>query len=586
MRWTTLAVLTLAVPSLGAAPAIPDLLPSTTLLAAGTPSTTALREGFERTPEWALWQDPEFHGFVEPLVNRVAQALQGPDGQPVLTVDEFFDLFPGQFYLGILRCSAVGGHPDFGPFVAAETPRPERVLEIVDRLVEASGAQQTRDTYSVQGVTVARNTLRFAVPTPLPGEVNPTPETVMAPQEQTVTLHTAVTDGLVIVTIDEPLDALIGNLRGAGTGGLSQSPSLQSTSQMAGSPQHDLLVHLNPAPLQETLNALVTPSSNFNPAALGLSDFRGLTGWVRLGPEARDSWFALSVVPNPVGLGRLLRHGGAGESPALAWVPGDVATFSAFHFDLGGAWSELRQLLRGLSPTFSTTLDGLLMTAGQSLGFDIERDFLTALGRDVVNYTVMAAGADPTSVIIIGLADPARIQDALRRLAQPPAVGTAQVSGTGMLETHEYLGQTYYTPPSPFVQQSPQAPPQPGFAVLGDQLVFAASTTELQRVIAASQGQMGAGVRESPLWERLAPVRMDSAGGLSYADDAAVMASAAERLQQMALFFMMTPQLQIPLDFARLPGREVFERHLTHTVTATRLGPEGLLGHSRTPHRR
>jgi hypothetical protein len=585
-RLVSAALVVLCAAAAAAAPSIPEILPASSFIVAGTPNLTALREGFQRTPFWRLWEEPEIQAFLKPLVDKVNERLQSGAQPPLLTAQEFFDLFPAQVYGGIIRISDVDGHPDVGLFFAAETSHPERVTDLVDKLIERSGAEQTRDTYTVRDVTISRNALRWAEPASLPGAPTQAQALPEVSTERTVTLHTAVFDGLVFLTIDEPLEGVINNLRGGGGESLAQSASLRSTSALSGNPDYQLLLHINPAPFAAALAQGVPPSQNFNITALGLGDFQGLSDFTQFGPEATQSWLALSVGPNPVGLGRLLSHGGTGEFPALAWVPGNVATLSALHYDMGAAWGTLRQLVQSVSPTFNNTLNSLLQTANQSLGFDIEGDLMTVLGSEIVSHGEIPESGSPTNAIILGLRDPAKVQGVLARLAQPPVVGAAQVSGgSGMLEAKEYLGQTYYSPPSVFAQQSPGAAPQPAFAVIGDHLVFASAVSEMQRIIAANQGQMETPVTRSSLWERIQAHQVPRASGFGYQDDAQVMAASVQELQQMALFFMMMPGMSIPLDFTHVPSKEVFERSLTHTVTSTRIEDSGLLIYSTSPNR-
>ena len=59
-RLLTALLITLAAAGLFAAPSIPDVLPAETFAVLGTPDATALREGFERSPGWALWQEQSY----------------------------------------------------------------------------------------------------------------------------------------------------------------------------------------------------------------------------------------------------------------------------------------------------------------------------------------------------------------------------------------------------------------------------------------------------------------------------------------------------------------------------------------------
>jgi hypothetical protein len=587
-RLLTATLIALVTASATAAPSIPEILPASTFFAVHTPSTQDLRESFERSPMGALWEEPSVQSFLRPLTDQIRERLGDQGGDPVLSLDEFWDLFPGQITVGLLRITALAKGPDVAPFFAAETSRPERVREIVDEILTRAGATQSRDTYTVQDVTVDRNTLRLAAPADDTEDPYATDSLPGVMQEQTAVLHTAVVDGIIVIALDESLETLIQNLRGGGDGGLANSAVARRLAEMAGQPEHHLMMHMGFAPLDQFLRGTPGPEDVDLPA-LGVGDFGAFGLWVNSTPEAGDAWAALSVNPNPRGLGRLMRHAGPSDFDALDWVPSDVESVSAIGYDFGAGLREIRQILRAVSPSLDTVISGGLMTANQTLGIDIENDFLYALGRDMVSYTFSSSaggGGSPINVMVIGLANPEGLETVLARLAQPAVVGTTQVTGGAqMLEAKEFLGQTYYSPPAVFSDPS-AAETQPGLAVLADRLAFASSVSELQRVIAASQGQIEEPLRQSDLWPRIETIQMPGASGLAYQDDAAVMAGLVEALQQMAVFFMMMPQFSPPVDLMSAPPREVFERHLTHTVSTSKMSAEGFVSHSHTPHHR
>jgi hypothetical protein len=588
----TLLTLTLALLAMAAmgAPSIPDILPAETLIVVGTPDRAALVEGFEHSPAHALWQDPSVQAFLDPLIDMATEAFADPTGTWVVGPEELCDLFPGQICAGLLRISLIDDHPDIAPFFAAETDRPQRVLEILEDLCEASGAQQQRDTYTVRDVTVARNTLRFAQPTALPGEVGEEPGMEFASLMRTLTLHTAVADGLVIISIDEPLEAVIHNLRGGGDGGLREGDSMRGTRALASDPDHQLFLHVNPTMFDRFVREAGANNPHANLAALGIGDIGGLSLWANLGEEASETWFAMTVAPEPVGIGRMIRLSQPGEVPALDWVPAEVISFSTDNFDLGGAYRELRVILRAVSPDIDEFLVMGLMSARDSLGVDLEADLLMQLGSGFTSYSVPNAAAEtnmyapPTSdVMILGLVDAARVQGMLQRLTESPEGGANQMGLGAMLQASEYLGQTIYSPP-PLFGGPMGAAGLPSFAVIGDSLVFASSGDEMRSVIAASQGQMEASVRQSPIWEEIEAHRLEGASAIGYQDDAALMSSMMSGLQQMAFIMMMNPRFSLPIDLTRVPGEEVFEAHLTHTITSSRTTPQGVLGHSHSPH--
>ncbi len=574
-RLTATVLITLLAVGALAAPSVSDILPSDAFLVAGTPNATALRVGFEGSPAGRLWQDPTMRAFLAPLLDEFWDSFNLQHDSSILSAEEFGEIFPGQIALALRLLD--GGANGFSVHLVAETTRPQRAMEIVDELLARVGAETTRDTIQIGDDTVARSHLRLARPAALPGDT--TGDFIPLQSEVAATLHTVVTDGLLIFSIDETPAPLLANLRGTGDGGFARGASFQRTAAMAGNPAHQFLLHFNPVPLTAAMIQTAPATPQFNFAALGLGDFQGMTAWMNFGAEATDMWFALGVRPQPMGLGRLLRHCGASDFTMLEWASPDAIALSAGHCDIGGMWNDLRQILTASSPMIGTMLSGFLMTANQSLGFNIEADLISNLGGEFVSHTIEGGNA-----VVMGLTNPGPVADVLARLAQPSVVGTG-VGSTPMLTAQEHRGQTYYSPPTIFTAPGMSAG-QPSFAVAGDHLLFASSVPEMHRLIAAAQGERGTSVLDTPLWATIQAQQIDGANSLGYQDDAAVMSELLVALQQMAMLSLMMPQFSLPFDFTQTPSPELFEQHLTHTVTSTRIDADGMVSRSHTPNHR
>jgi hypothetical protein len=108
----------------------------------------------------------------------------------------------------------------------------------------------------------------------------------------------------------------------------------------------------------------------------------------------------------------------------------------------------------------------------------------------------------------------------------------------------------------------------------------------MHSVIAASQGQITASVRQGERWDEIQAHALDGASSLSFRDDVAVMMAAMSIFPQLSMLTMMDPDFELPLDLSRLPGRDVFERHLTHSIASTRASAQGIVSHEWTPNRR
>jgi hypothetical protein len=62
------------------------------------------------------------------------------------------------------------------------------------------------------------------------------------------------------------------------------------------------------------------------------------------------------------------------------------------------------------------------------------------------------------------------------------------------------------------------------------------------------------------------------------------MAASMAMLQQMGMIMMLNPDISLPFDFMSVPDPEIFEQHMTHTVTSTRIDSRGVYSRGHTPH--
>lgn len=575
-----LITLTLIAAAAAAAPSIPDHLPATTSLLLGTPNAAALRADIEHTPLWGLWQEPSVQGFFRPL----RDTIQSEMGQNMIPVDmeSFLNLFDGQIWFGLSDIQAAPS--EVGPFFIGETDQPEQVMAQIEQAITQMGGTMSQANVMVDDVTVTQTTVRVA----LQRESGDIPG-VQTSHAQTYVLNSAEVDGLFVMGFERSIDGLIRDLRNEQPMVESVRSLVEETADLSSLPDGDLLLHFCPAVL-DTLLQSASNSSGVNLSALGFSDVEGTSVVFDFSPETTQMWGIVSLVPQPVGVGRLFTHGGESDFPALDWVPENVASLTCDNVDIPALFRDIRLILRRVSPQIDMMASSVLITLNQSLGFDIEHDLIASMGSDVISFTVEndtqgnPYAAPMSTVALMELSDPARVESILAALAQPTTPGSAQLMGSGpVLEERDFNGQSFYSPPALFAGPMAGAP-IPAFAVIEGQLVFCSTIPQLQSLISSRQDGAATSVRDSTLWAQIQEHSLPGASSFGYQDDVAVMTAMAQSVQQMGMMFLLMPDVSPPVDFTSVPTADVFERHMTHTFSSSRHTARGLVYHSWSPN--
>ena len=83
-----------------------------------------------------------------------------------------------------------------------------------------------------------------------------------------------------------------------------------------------------------------------------------------------------------------LSDNGTLDESALESVPNEAYAFQAARFDLGKLLATARSIAGDVDPAALFSLNNAIEAAGHQLGFDLEKDFLAALGDQWVTYRV------------------------------------------------------------------------------------------------------------------------------------------------------------------------------------------------------
>jgi hypothetical protein len=156
-----------------------------------------------------------------------------------------------------------------------------------------------------------------------------------------------------------------------------------------------------------------------------IRDNLGLGGLKRIlysgGFDGKD-WMDTAFVAAPAPRTGLMKMAEAAPLPAdaLKVAPKTSVYAAAGRFNLAGLVSAIRQGIGQFDPQAQAQVDQFLAQVSQALGFDVQKDFLAALGDQWVIYTDPNTGGYGLvgTVIVNKLADPAKFEQSASRLEQ------------------------------------------------------------------------------------------------------------------------------------------------------------------------
>jgi prepilin-type processing-associated H-X9-DG protein len=156
-----------------------------------------------------------------------------------------------------------------------------------------------------------------------------------------------------------------------------------------------------------------------------IRDNLGLGGLKRIlytgGFDGKD-WMDTAFVAAPAPRTGLMKLGEAAPLPAdaLKVAPKTSTYAAAGRFNLAALVSAIREGIGQFDPQTQAQVDQVLAQVSQALGFDVQKDFLAALGDQWVVYTDPNTGGYGLvgTVLVNKLADPAKFEQSASRLEQ------------------------------------------------------------------------------------------------------------------------------------------------------------------------
>lgn len=377
-----------------------------------------------------VFEDPDLQSFFAPLVDLDIDAgdeafvtvLEEEFG---LSVDDFFELCPGEFALSFFNLPAV---------LLEDEVAPELVL-----MVEFTGDAETLD--ELMQIQFDRNAAEHQEWSPdsehtlieesFMGETLFFDE-VLDGEETYIEDGYAFVDGIfILATTQERLRMAVEAIKDGPDSPLAENASFVRSREMGG--RGDVLFYGNFEEILPPFNdALIAWSMDSGAAMFGLSapsldaalSLESLLGF-HLDLDVVDDGLLFTsgiVYQEKSGLVSLITYGD-GPLPAARYVPNGVFSSSLTTFDLGAFSEQLEQIVSGASPTLLPLIDMQMRNVQTNTGVDLRASILRNFGSEIVSLSMLpeeslsSSGVpEPEQVVLVELRDADAFSGALEAL--------------------------------------------------------------------------------------------------------------------------------------------------------------------------
>lgn len=396
---------------------------------------------------------PELSDFFESL-QEAFSSEGGASFQQVmeeefgLTVDDFFELFPGQISFTMFNLAELllgqAERPEV-VIMAEYAGDSDRLTELMQVQFERNAAQQKKANPLLEHVWVEEIFM---------GETLHLDETF---DGETTYIEDgyALVDGIfILATPEKRLRSIVEAIKEGSASPLVNTDGYQRARELGG--RGDFSLYLNLKAMMPPLNrALIDQSMESGGAMFGLSGTSlnqalGLESWKTL-------FFDLDLVDAGVraqagllyrektGLLRLLTYADT-PLPRADYVPPSIYSTSVSTFDLGAMFTQLERILASASPTMPMWIDMQLQNVRTQTGVDLRRAILENLGGSVVSLAALPerrsggqAILRPEQVYLVDVRDAEGLSGAVRALVD-------LIPGArDMIEEQRFAGQTIQT---------------------------------------------------------------------------------------------------------------------------------------------
>ncbi len=264
----------------------------------------------------------------------------------------------------------------------------------------------------------------------------------------------------------------------------------------------------------------------------------------------------------------------------LKIIPKDASSFSLASLD--GMKNIYRAVLAGIdayNPKVGEMVKGRIQGFEQNLGFSIEKDLFRAFGPEVISYSMPLAGLGgaPEMGLLIACPNPKKTVEVLRKIGK-------LTGGSFDLVENETENGVFYALDIQLDTgggMDPMAMIEPTLAFEKGFMIFSLSRADVQEARNRLAGNPKTSILDNPVFKALQGTIPEGVKTLTFNDTAANFSGIYGALSGVISFISIPPE--VPIDLGLLPSETAFTKHLSGTLSFTRLDPKGYLYVSKGP---
>jgi len=403
------------------------------LLYVSVPQSAAVSEDYKKSNLARLWNHEEIRSFLEPVEKywkkrKTEPAQVGGDAQPPLnemlkqtvglTIDELWDLLGGPLGFAVYDVPLNEQHK-FDLVLSLGAPDPAKLEKAAASLKDALKRQGefNEGEFRHQGITVREfGDAQFRV------------------------YYAVVEKTLVVTTLQDRIQKIITASADKAFAGLRQDAKFKAArARVAPDNRHFFMLYLNATGILQQFRREIGDEALKVLETLGLADVTSIAAAMAYDGGPIRERYALLTARQDRGILKFLA-GGTPADPAAAQVPAGAVAYGHFGLNLAELYETLLACAK-VSPEFDQQLGETLKGYEQRVGISL-REAFGSIGSSWTMVSVLpeAGGLFPDDLYIVSLADPARFEAALDKVAKDAGFPTGEMSFRGQRIRHFTIG--------------------------------------------------------------------------------------------------------------------------------------------------
>ena len=449
-----LAALSL-LPSVALAAPFDSLLEEDVDMVVSMRSLAESRAAWDTHPFAEFAENPEIQAFFAPLMGAASEDedeeesfSEFMENELELTVDELFEIFPGQMAVAMFNMPEMMMEEDDQPSIAIMAEYSgdgERIDELMRKFHEQDFETRVEDNPDFENKIIEETFM---------GETLYLDE-IFDGEEANIENGYALVDGVFVFAHPEArLRSMVEMIKDGPESPLSENAAYMRSRERGG--RGDLSFYFNMEEIMPPLNkvlleqsmeggaAMFGLSAKSLDAALSLESMQALFFDVDLIEEGLSSHSGI-IYREKTGLLSLLTYEG-GPLPEARYVPSSVFSTSITTFNVGGMLAQLEALMGAASPTLPPLIEMQMQNVRTQTGVDLRESILQNFGGGLVSLSTLPVAArdslaflQPEQVFLLELRNAEALSGAIEALIDM-APGARE-----MIEVQEFAGETIHT---------------------------------------------------------------------------------------------------------------------------------------------